>query len=119
MSYSLDYNQDIDCILLVFKDTVNINVIQKVAPQVACMCEETGCRHVLNDMSRAIINITALEVFHSPDIISKSGISRTTRRALVVPSNFSHSDFLETVTRNGGHNLKVFFNVVEAKAWLL
>jgi hypothetical protein len=119
MPYSLSYDRDMDCIVLVFEKTVNIDLVQKVAPQVARLCEETGCHRILNDMSAATIVMSLIEVFGSPRIMDASGVPRTTKRALVLPSNFPESHFLETVTRNRGHNLRVFCDIKVAKAWLL
>lgn len=119
MSYSLRHNPDIDCIVLTFEDMITIDSIREVAPQVARMCEETGCQRILNDISAVTIDVSFIEIFGSPEIMDKSNVSRSTKRALVVPSTFTDARFLETVTRNRGHNLMVFEDIEEVKQWLL
>ncbi len=119
MSYSLRYDQDVDCVVLTFEDELTIAIIKEVAPQVARMCEETGCQRILNDMSSATIALSIAEIFSSPEIMDESRVSRRSKRALVVSPDFTDSHFLETVTRNRGHNLMVFTNIEEAKQWLL
>ncbi len=120
MSYSLSYDQDADCVVVAICDMcVTIRVVRELAPQVAGLCEKTGCHRILNDMSTAQIDISVLEAFRSPGIMDQSGISRATKRALVLPAEFPEGHFLETVTRNRGHNLKVFTDVAQAKAWLM
>ena len=118
MPHSLRYDPDIDCIILTFEGTVTINTIKEVAPQVARKCEETGCMRVLNDMSAAVIDVSFMDVFNSPEVMDKSNVSRITKRALVVPTSFAEAHFLETVTRNRGHNLMVFHDIDEARQWL-
>jgi len=70
-------------------------------------------------MRSATINISVAGLFYSPKAMDESGVSRTIKRALLVPAAFEESEFLETVTRNRGHNLKVFRDIEEAKRWLL
>ncbi len=118
MPYSLSYDRDCDCVVVVFENRVDLNVIREAAPKVARLCEETGCRRILNDMSNAIIDISIAQIPESPRIMDESQIARATKRALVLPRGFSEAHFLETVTRNRGHNLRVFFDVKKARAWL-
>ncbi len=119
MSYSLSYDRDTDCIVMVFENTVDIGVIKEAAPRVARLCEETGCRRILNDMRVAVIDVSIAQIPESPRIMDESHLSRMTKRALVLPKNFSEAHFLETMTRNRGHNLRVFFDMGKARAWLL
>ncbi len=119
MSYELQYDSKIDCVILRIQDIVTLEVIRMIAPEVARMCEETGCRRLLNDMSTATINISFLDLYKSPKTMDESGVSRKTKRALVVPPAFDEPDFLENLTRNRGHDLKIFKDIKEAKQWLL
>lgn len=119
MSYSLKHDSENGCIVLTFDDVVTIELIKEVAPEVAAMSEETGCLRILNDMSKATIEMSMMDVFSSPRVMDESKLSRTTKRVLVVPSDFSDAHFLETVTRNRGHDLMVFTDIDEARKWLL
>jgi len=119
MPYSLRYDQDIDCVILTFEDTVTMDTIHEAAPHAARMCAETGCQRILNDMSTANIDVSFTEIFGSPKIMDKSKLLRDTKRALVVPPAFTYDHFLETVTRNRGHNLMVFKDIEKARQWLL
>ena len=119
MSHELHYDDMSDCLILRFEGTVTMERIRKVAPQVARVCAETGCYRLLNDMRATTINISVTELFTNPKAMDESGISRTIKRALVVPSAFDMHKFLETITRKSGHNLKVFKDIETAKQWLL
>ena len=116
--HSLSYDRERGCVHVVFTGTVDLLAIQQVAPKVARLCEETGCRRILNDMSRARVDVSATDAYASPEIMDKAHVSRSFRRALVVPADFAEARFLETASRNRGHNLKVFFSAEEARAWL-
>ena len=119
MSYSLRHDQDDNCIVLTFDGTVDVDIIKEAAPEVARMSEETGCHLLLNDMSKATIDMSMMDVFSSPRVMDESNISRTMKRALIVPPDFSDAHFLETVTRNRGHDLMVFQDIEKAREWLL
>ncbi|MFC1763075.1 hypothetical protein ACFL6U_13465 [Planctomycetota bacterium] len=119
MSHELSYDSDIDCVILRIQGKVTMELIRKLAPQVASMFEKTNCHRLLNDMRATTIDISITALFNSPKIIDESGIMRNTKRALVVPPSFEKPEFLENVTRNRGHNLMIFKDIEEAKKWLL
>ncbi len=118
MGHQLHYNPDIDCIELIVEGVFNMARLKQIALEVAKLSGESGCQRILNDMSRATIEVSLTEAYSSPQQMDESGICRSTRRALVVPPDFDLARFLETVTRNRGHNLKVFTERDEALNWL-
>lgn len=118
MSFSLRHDPAADCIILTVEGVVTLETIREIAPHVAALSEQTGCRNILNNMQSASIRMSFMDVFKSPNTMDESGVSRQTRRALVVPGHFTESQFLETVTQNRGHNLRVFYDVAEAMRWL-
>jgi hypothetical protein len=119
MPYSLRYDKDIDCIILVFEKSINVVVIQEAAPLVVRLCKETGCWRILNDMCAASIDMSMMHLFDYLDLIDKSSVSGTAKSALLFPSNFYDSRILEPTTHNRGDNVKVFFDITEAKEWLV
>jgi hypothetical protein len=118
MAHTLVYNADTDCIELTVEGTFTMERLKRIAPEVATLSAQSGCLNILNDMSGATIDISLSEAYASPQEMDSSGILRTTRRALVVPEDFAQGGFLETVTRNRGHNLKVFHDRQSALQWL-
>jgi hypothetical protein len=119
MSHTLAYHPENDYIELLVEGVFDLTRLKRLAPEVARLSAESGSLHILNDMSGATIDVSILEIYSNPQQMDDAGISRSTRRALVVPPNFEHAHFLETVTRNRGHNLRVFTSRDEALAWLL
>jgi len=119
MSHTLEYDSDADCITLRIEGIVTLDLIAEIAPEVGRLCVDTGCCRLLNDMRDTTINISITELNKSPKIMDESGVSRTLKRALVVPSSFNQYRFLENVTRNRGHNFMVFKDIKKAKKWLM
>ena len=119
MSHKLYYDSEINCVILRVEGVVTLERISKLAPEVARLCKEYDCQRLLNDMSETTIDISVVGLFNSPSIMEKSKVSRTIKRALVVPLSFKEKNFLETVTRNRGHKLAVFVDIEKAKQWLL
>lgn len=119
MSHDLYHDSENDCIILRVEGKVTLDRIRRIAPEVARICEETGCSRLLNDMSETEIDIPVPELFKSPKIMEESNVPRVLKRALVVPSSFGELGFLENVSRNRGHNLMVFRDIEEARKWLL
>ena len=118
MPYSLRYDPDTDCIVLISKNTVTLESVKEAAPRVARMCEKTGCLRILNDMSAATVDVSLIDILSSPGVMDESNISRATKRALVLPSGLFKAIFLEFVTRYKGHNLMIFRDKEQAKRWL-
>jgi hypothetical protein len=119
MTHTLQYNPDTDCIELTIQGIFNMKRLEAIAPEVARLSEKSACLRILNDMSNATIDVSLADIYSSPQQMDNSGICRSTRRALVVPPGFEQATFLETVTRNRGHNLKIFHDRDSATAWLL
>ncbi len=118
MTHKLIYNADTDCIELTVLGSFNMERLKEIAPEVAKLSEQSHCQRILNDMSSATIDVSLAEIYSSPQQMDRSGINRMSRRALVVPPDFEQAAFLETVTRNRGHNLRVFSVREEALNWL-
>lgn len=118
MMHTLQYNPDTDCIELTIQGVFNMERLKAIAPEVAGLSEKSACQRILNDMSNATIDVSLADIYSSPQQMDNSGISRSTRRALVVPADFEQASFLETVTRNRGHNLKLFNDRGSALEWL-
>lgn len=118
-THTLHYDADTDCVVLRVEGRVTLDRIRTLAPEAASLCAEKECLRLLNDMSTATIDISALHVYESPKVMEESGITQWIKRALVIPPTFDEPDFLETVTRNRGHDFKTFTDVDKARKWLL
>jgi hypothetical protein len=118
MSYSIKFNPDTDCIVLIFEHNVTMKSLKEAALRAGQMFEETRCNRILNDRSAATMDLSFMEIFSSPAITDEAKIARTAKRALLLPSNFQDASFLENVSQNKGHHLKVFNDLESAEKWL-
>lgn len=119
MPFSVTYDEGLKAVVVVLTGRISLQSIKKAALEVARVCRETGCQHILNDASEAdLLDLSFIDVYSSPEVLEECGISRTTKRAVVVPAGFNEARFLEDVTRNRGHYLRVFQDLEAAKAWL-
>lgn len=119
MSYQIDYDPQQGVIFITVENLLNMARLTEIARQVAATSEAQQCLRILYDMSRAEIDVSMVDIYNSPQKMDEAHISRRTRRALVTPPGFDKGMFLETVTRNRGHNLRVFTDYDVAKEWLL
>jgi len=118
MTYDVHFDPEINCIFMHVSGRVTLEVIRELAIRVSGICAEKKCYRVLNDMRTATVKISIPDLYAVPKTMSESGLPRRLMRALVVPSDFDDSEFLENVTRNRGHNLMVFKDIEKAKEWL-
>lgn len=106
-------------VVVVLTGRISLQSIREAALEVARLCNETGCRRILNNASVADTrDLSFMDVYSSPEVLEECGVQQTTRRAVVVPADFNRARFLEDVTCNRGHHLRVFRDLDEATAWL-
>ncbi|HPQ41125.1 MAG TPA: hypothetical protein PLV45_12200 [bacterium] len=119
MPFSVMRDDELEAVVVELTGKLSLQLVHDAAVVVARICRETGYRRIMNDSSNADPGgLSIVDIYNSPETLEKSGISRTTRRALVVSKDFPDARFLENVTCNRGHNLRVFFTIDDARAWL-
>ncbi len=118
MFEEFSYDSELDYLTLCVSGEVTLERIRELAPKVSGILKKNNCLRFINDMSVATINVSIGQMYSSPKVMDESGITRDIKRALVVPSDFKDAVFLENLTFNKGHNLKIFKNIDNAKLWL-
>ena len=119
MPCSVTYDESMQAVVVVLTGRIDLQSIREAACEVALVCRERGCKRILNDASAADTrDLTFMNIYNSPKVLEECGILIKTQRALVVPADFEETQFLEDVTCNRGHNLKVFQSIEEARIWL-
>jgi hypothetical protein len=88
------------------------------------MAIENNCFLCLSDYREATIEMSTLEIYDIPNVLSNIVTSDGLRpsqfnRAIVVEKSFHDYHFFETVTLNAGQNIRLFPDTEEAKKWLL
>ena len=83
--------------------------------------KKNGCMHCLIDHSELnIVTGKTLDIYQRPDAILRSGTPGRVKIAAVIQKvHQPHFHFLETVSLNRGLNYRTFFDLQEAREWLL
>ena len=124
MSYKVTYNPDLHFIETTVDGGINAEVLKEIFTAQAQTSQRVNCNRMLNDYRNARIKISVLEIYELPKVIAKIAASfgrsaMRTVRALVIPTFKEDYRFYETVAANNSQTEKLFFNIEEAKQWLL
>lgn len=92
---------------------------REIAIAVTKYCDEKNLKRVLFDFRRAKNVDSVSENFYFAHEDSKEiNIDKSMRSALLVHHMDRSHDFVETVLRNTGHNIRKFYDESKAIAWL-
>jgi hypothetical protein len=127
MPYTIIYNSDAHIIETRIQGDIDLNEIKELLTELAQISKEKNCTLLLGDYREARIKINiALDVFKvikiASDIYLSSGLNtHGAKRALVFAKNLEAKwiRYYENVMVNRGYNAKVFYDLDEAKKWLL
>ena len=97
---------------------------QSVYAEVAPLAAHHGTRLFLSDHRAAQIELSTVELYSLPEITGKflaeHGVPPYRwKRALVANRQTEKFEFLEDVSLNRGHLLRIFYDYAAAKEWLL
>lgn len=91
-----------------------------IGPIVAFMRQHSSLRCLIDHTDLTIVTGKTIEIYRRPLEMHKSGMPFDVRIAAVIQKAYEHHfSFLETVSVNNGLSYKVFYDLEEAKAWLL
>lgn len=123
-SYTVAYNVELKIIETTVDGDIDLNVLKDIFTAQAQTSKDSNCNLMLNDYRNARIKITVIEIYELPKIIAKIAASfgrsaSRTIRALIIPTFKEDYRFYETVTANNSQTEKLFFDIEEARKWLL
>lgn len=83
-------------------------------------CKEHGCNKLLVDDRDVKYTASILTLYELANFYTTEGIPLKLRRvAIVADSQYEeNNEFFETTSRNRGVNLRVFYRIEDAEAWL-
>lgn len=119
MEYTINYNEQDQYFLVEIKGELSMPLLQKLAVDVAKEARKRKCYKVINNLLGAKIVKSTLDIYKMPEIAQNAGINLSFKRALVVGDREKEFYFLETVFKNQGHQVKMFADFEDARAWLL
>src|SRR5574341_817126 len=125
MDYTIHYEADEGYFAVtLFSDAYTAD-IYTLATEALRLAQECHCFKSLNDVREARMRLSLADLYEEPDRLAKlvapSGLAiHQFKRAVVIGSDaVDEYSFFETVARNRSHNVRVFHDYDEAKAWLL
>ena len=123
-SYTVTYNAELKIIETTVDGDIDLSVLKEIFTAQAQTSKDSNCNLMINDYRNARIKITVIEIYELPKIIAKIAASfrrsaSRTIRALVIPTFKEDYRFYETVTANNSQTEKLFFDIEEAKKWIL
>jgi hypothetical protein len=120
MHYEICPSEDDSYITLVVKGEVNRNSAMQQNLQAHALGKQLGINRYLVDMTEARNTDTTLDQyqFAYKDMHETPGIDTRARVAVVVTEGDHSHDFIETVARNSGLNVKLFTERTQAISFL-
>jgi hypothetical protein len=125
MPYTIHYNPEMHIIETTVKGIVNQDELKKIFSSGVQLAKEKDCFRFLNDFRAANIQMSTMDLYKLPDILSEISTSlgiqanRFWRALVVSPSYARDAIFAEDVTVNRGQHARFFHNLEEAREWLL
>jgi len=118
MKYELSYDQERDLIIGRVEGNIDPAIVKAMASEFAELVSSSGCNKLLNDLRKAGITHSAIDIYSMPRIVDKLGLPIACRRALLVSDASKDFQFLETVSLNVGHQVRIFKDPELAIKWL-
>jgi hypothetical protein len=118
MIFNLHYEQECDCIIGSFIGNMNLEALKEYAKEIKKTVMKNNCKHFINDLRRANLDLTSIDIFSIPSLLIKLGIDHTWKIAVVFSNDVEDYSFFETVTNNRGKIVKIFKDPDEAINWL-
>jgi hypothetical protein len=124
MPHTIQYNATAGVVEAIFQGNLTLNEAKNYINEVTQICKEHDCLLILNDYREATLNLSTMEIHGLPQIISErftltKHFAYQLKRAIVVARDLNDWNFFENVTINSGQTVKVFYDMDEAKKWLL
>lgn len=123
MSHTIIYNSESQAVEVKIQGKLSSHEVKGIVSELFQIAKVNNCYLILNDSREAILNLSTMDIYELPKIISDIAASMGLKihhfqRAAVVVRDYDEFKFFENVTFNQGQNLKLFQDIDEAKKWL-
>jgi len=124
MSHTMTYNAELQIIELTVQGNVAWAEALEMISESAQLIQKSNCFRVLSNYSEATVQLSTVEIYRLPQILSETLASlgiwvHQVKRALVVAKDLQDFQFFDTVSSNRFQKTKIFRDLTEAKNWLL
>ncbi|TAK14059.1 MAG: hypothetical protein EPO32_03065 [Anaerolineae bacterium] len=123
MTFTASYNPSNQIIEVDIQGELTIEIIKQISVEAFRIASEQNCRLILTDLNRAVIRLSFLDIYQLPTLFSETARSagldiHEFKRAFVAPTRLRDLMFFETVLLNRSQNVRHFYEVDAARAWL-
>jgi hypothetical protein len=118
VGFNVNYNQEHNCLIGNFEGDLDLENSKEYVKEVARKAKKNNCKRFLNDLRKANIKLSIVDLYYMPEMVILEELDRTWKRAVVVKENMEKVDFYETTAHNRGLRVKVFNDINKAIEWL-
>ena len=118
MDFEFKYSEEKKMILGRVSGKLELPVLTKMTSELKKLAEAHNCMKCLNDMRESPVPESIIDIFDAPKAVSEAGDMGNFRCAMVVKEVRDQWEFLETISRNRGQQIRIFTDFDEADAWL-
>ena len=117
-TFSVHYDEECDCLVGSFEGILNQETLKEYSIEVAKTASKHDFRYFLNDLRKADVDFSSIEIINIPGIFHAAGLDISLRRAIVLSTRLNNYRLFETVANTRGFNVKVFTDLNKAMKWL-
>lgn len=123
MSWNIEYLESESTILITTSGAQDMAAVQQMATEVAELAARFGVTRFLKDDREATLQLSTMEIFDVPKILTELGIPNSSRIAVVIKGSTAQARdfrFFETRSHNEGrHYVRIFTDSKEqALQWV-
>ena len=123
MTHTVTYNPELGVIETDAQGNLSLSEAKEIISAITQIAIEKDCFLCLSDYRKATIEMSTLQIYDIPkilsDIVTSFGLPPSKfKRAIIAEKGLRDYQFFETVTLNMGQHVKLFQDMDEARKWL-
>jgi hypothetical protein len=119
MAGTIEFLPDKGYILARISGPVSLQIARRLIADVAEASRKNGCTRIMMDVRQATAKASTLDLHGFASHLEDYGLDRLMKVAVVTSKTLGSPHFVETVARNRGFDLTVFYHYAEGEAWLV
>jgi hypothetical protein len=124
MTPTITYDSRDNIIEVKVQGDLTLQRVKEIASEIMKISKEQNCFLLLTDLREATVKLSTLEIYELPKTLSEIAASYGLgiyqfKRVFVAPKGQDNLTFFDNVSFNSAQNAKYFFDVDEARSWLL
>lgn len=124
MTYSVEYDSTAEIVVATITGSTNLSDFREVLLTIIQLVKQKKCFRILTDLREAEVHASVVEMYNLPgeisEMVKKNNLNfHIIKRAFIASNDKGHLEFYETVSLNRSHNVKLFYDLKEARDWVL